>query len=32
VKLSIVIPVYNKSAMFLDVLRRVAAVPVDKDW
>jgi len=31
VKLSIVIPVYNEERHVLDVLRRVAAVPVDKE-
>jgi len=31
VKLSIVIPVYNEEGHVLDVLRRVAAVPVDKE-
>jgi glycosyltransferase involved in cell wall biosynthesis len=31
VKLSIVIPVYNEEAHVLDVLRRVAAVPLDKE-
>lgn len=30
-KLSIVIPVYNEERHLLDVLRRVAAVPMDKD-
>jgi glycosyltransferase involved in cell wall biosynthesis len=31
VKLSIVIPVYNEERHVLDVLRRVAAVPIDKE-
>jgi glycosyltransferase involved in cell wall biosynthesis len=31
VKLSIVIPVYNEERHLLDVLKRVAAVPVDKE-
>jgi glycosyltransferase involved in cell wall biosynthesis len=31
VKLSIVIPVYNEEAHVLDVLRRVAAVPIEKE-
>src|SRR3954467_6495543 len=31
VKLSIVIPVYNEERHVLDVLRRVAAVPLDKE-
>ncbi|HET9753894.1 MAG TPA: glycosyltransferase family 2 protein, partial [Myxococcales bacterium] len=30
-KLSIVIPVYNEERHVLDVLRRVAAVPLDKE-
>ncbi len=31
VKLSIVIPVYNEERHVLDVLRRIAAVPIDKE-